>query len=116
MSTASPAPSPGLLPGQQFIPDHEEVQGRYRLRFARTEADLEEIQRLPVRLSGLTDSLTVITSRLPESISVRVRGNRLQLLTADLLESQRGYVSLDLARLGVERVLQNRPLPEANVV
>lgn len=67
---------------------------------AAATTDVVEIQRLPVRLSGLTDSLTVITSQLPESISVRVRGNRLQLLSADLLESQRGFVELDLEGLG----------------
>jgi YbbR domain-containing protein len=67
---------------------------------AAATTDVVEIQRLPVRLSGLTDSLTVIHSRLPESISVRLRGNRLQLLSADFLESQRGFVELDLEGMG----------------
>lgn len=67
---------------------------------AAATTDVVEIQRLPVRVEGLTDSLTVIGSRLPESISVRVRGNRLQLLSANLLESRRGFVELDLEGFG----------------
>lgn len=67
---------------------------------AAATTDVVEIQRLPVRVEGLTDSLTVVGSRLPESISVRVRGNRLQLLSASLLESQRGFVELDLEGFG----------------
>jgi hypothetical protein len=63
---------------------------------AAATTDVEEILRLPVRVVGLTDSLTVIGGRLPDTISVRVRGNRLQLLSADLLQDRRGSVDLDL--------------------
>lgn len=67
---------------------------------AAATTDVVEIERLPVRVVGLADSLTVMGSRLPETVSVRIRGNRLQLLSADLLESQRGAVELDLTGLG----------------
>ena len=48
LDTAPPASArpDGLLPGQRYIPDLLETQGRYRVRFARTEADLEAVQRL----------------------------------------------------------------------
>jgi YbbR domain-containing protein len=67
---------------------------------AAATTDVEEILRLPVRVVGLTDSLTVIGGRLPDTISVRVRGNRLQLLSADLLQDRRGSVDLDLTGMG----------------
>lgn len=63
---------------------------------AAATSEVEEILRLPVEVVGLTDSLTVIDSRLPDTISVRVRGSRLQLLSADLFSTQRGAVRLDL--------------------
>ena len=67
---------------------------------AAATTDVEEILRLPVRVTGLTDSLTVIGSQLPGTISVRVRGNRLQLLSADFFENRRGRVDLDLTGQG----------------
>ena len=42
-----------LLPGQPLIPPLVEEQAGYRLRFARTEADLEEVQRLRFRVFNL---------------------------------------------------------------
>lgn len=51
-STASPQPE-RLLPGQPLIPALEEVQGPYRVRFARTETDLESVQRLRFRVFNL---------------------------------------------------------------
>lgn len=63
---------------------------------AAATSEVEEILRLPVQVVGLPDSLTVVASRLPESISVRVRGSRLQLLSADLFDRQKGSVRLDL--------------------
>ena len=36
---------------------------------AAATTDVEEILRLPVRVVGLTDSLTVVGSRLPDTIS-----------------------------------------------
>lgn len=53
MSTLAPAPSERLLPGQRFIPDLVEVQGPHRLRFARTEGDLDRIQRLRFQVFNL---------------------------------------------------------------
>ena len=50
--TATPHPD-RLLPGQPLIPPLEEVQGPYRLRFARTEADLEAVQRLRFQVFNL---------------------------------------------------------------
>jgi putative hemolysin len=41
------------LPGQRHIPDLDETQGRYRVRFARTEGDLETVQRLRFRVFNL---------------------------------------------------------------
>lgn len=63
---------------------------------AAATTEVEEILRLPVIVSGLTDSVVVIKSRLPDTISVRVRGSRLQLLSADLFENRRGEILLDL--------------------
>ena len=64
---------------------------------AAATTEVEEIRRLPVDVYGLGDSLTVTLSRLPASISVRIRGSRLQLLSADLFSRERGKVGLDLA-------------------
>lgn len=50
--TATPQPD-RLLTGQPLIPLLEEVQGPYRLRFARTAADLEAVQRLRFRVFNL---------------------------------------------------------------
>lgn len=63
---------------------------------AAATTEVEGIRRLPVEISGLSDSLTVIASRLPASISVRIRGSRLQILSADLFDQERGKVDLDL--------------------
>jgi len=63
---------------------------------AAATTEVEEIRRLPVEVHGLSDSLSVILSRLPGSISVRIRGSRLQLLSADLFSGERGKVGLDL--------------------
>ena len=63
---------------------------------AAATTEVEEIRRLPVEIHGLSDSLTVILSRLPGSISVRIRGSRLQLISADLISQERGRVGLDL--------------------
>lgn len=41
------------LPGQHLIPPTREIQGKYRLRFARTEGDLAEVQRLRFRVFNL---------------------------------------------------------------
>lgn len=46
------ADSPSL-PGARFTPDLDVVQGRYRLRFARTEADLEAVQTLRFEVFNL---------------------------------------------------------------
>lgn len=46
VTTLAHAPSEHLLPGQHLIPSFAEVQGAHRVRFARTEADLEAVQRL----------------------------------------------------------------------
>jgi len=64
---------------------------------AAATTEVEGIRRLPVEITGLSDSLTVIASRLPGSISVRIRGSRLQILSADLFDQERGKVDLDLA-------------------
>ena len=53
VDTAPPASPDQLLPGQGFIPDLDEAQGRYRVRFARSEADLEAVQRLRFRVFNL---------------------------------------------------------------
>ena len=50
------APSHGseaLLDRQELIPDLDRQVGRYRLRFARTQGDLEEAQRLRYRVFNL---------------------------------------------------------------
>lgn len=67
---------------------------------AAATTEVEEILQLPVEVTGLGDSLTVIRGELPASISVRLRGNRLQLLAADLFQHETGRVELDLAGLG----------------
>lgn len=52
-----PAPAPEAsrdpLPGQPLIPDLAETHGRYRVRFARTAADLERVQRLRFQVFNL---------------------------------------------------------------
>lgn len=67
---------------------------------AAATTEVEEIVELPVAVAGLADSLTVVRGELPSSISVRVRGNRLQLMAADLFRHDTGRVQLDLAGLG----------------
>lgn len=42
-----------LLPAQHLIPGLAEAQGTYRVRFARTEGDLEAVQRLRFRVFNL---------------------------------------------------------------
>lgn len=51
----APAPpdSERLLRGQKLIPDLDETQGPYRLRFARTERQLEAVQRLRFQVFNL---------------------------------------------------------------
>ena len=41
------------LPGAAFTPSLDQVQGRYRVRFAKTEADLEDVQRLRFEVFNL---------------------------------------------------------------
>lgn len=53
MDSAPPAPADGLLPGQRHIPALDEAQGKYRVRFARTEADLDAVLRLRFRVFNL---------------------------------------------------------------
>ena len=53
MNLISPTQPERLLPGQPLIPDLSEEQAGYRLRFARTEADLAEVQRLRFRVFNL---------------------------------------------------------------
>ncbi len=50
---STPSQPDRLLPGQALIPALSEVQGRYRVRFAQTEADLEAVQRLRFRVFNL---------------------------------------------------------------
>ena len=61
---------------------------------------VEQLVRLPLEVAGLSDSLAVATSRLPESVTVRIRGNRLQLLASDLVRRDLGRVQLDLSAVG----------------
>jgi putative hemolysin len=56
----TPSQSPLLAPhvsaplhGQEHVPSLDQTVGRYRLRFARTEADLEAVQRLRYRVFNL---------------------------------------------------------------
>lgn len=65
--------------------------------------DVEQIVRMPVEVVGLADSLAVASSRLPESISVRIRGKRLQLLASDLVRQDLGRVQIDLTAVGPGR-------------
>ncbi|MEM7518187.1 MAG: GNAT family N-acyltransferase [Planctomycetota bacterium] len=51
-----------LLPGQDFVPALDDKAGRYRLRFARTEDDLEAVQRLRFEVFNLE-----LGEGLPES-------------------------------------------------
>lgn len=53
METTAPATPDRLLPGQALIPPLNEVQGKYRVRFARTETDLETVCRLRFRVFNL---------------------------------------------------------------
>ena len=53
MELVTPPQPDRLLPGQPLIPPLVEEQAGYRLRFARTEADLEEVQRLRFRVFNL---------------------------------------------------------------
>lgn len=62
--------------------------------------DVEQLVRLPVEITGLGDSLAIATSRLPDAVSVRIRGNRLQLLASDLVRRELGRVQLDLSAVG----------------
>lgn len=62
--------------------------------------DVEQLVRLPVEIVGLADTLAVATSRLPDAVSVRIRGNRLQLLASDLVQRDLGRVQLDLSAVG----------------
>lgn len=62
--------------------------------------EVEQIVRLPVEVSGLADSLAVAASALPDEVSVRIRGSRLQLLLSDVVQRDLGRVDLDLTGLG----------------
>ena len=61
---------------------------------------------LPLQVSGLPDSLVVVRSLLPETVDVRVRGSRLQLLGSDVFGHELGRVRLELDRetVGTRRV------------
>jgi YbbR domain-containing protein len=68
-----------------------------------SDTDIEEMARLPLRIEGLADSLSVAESTLPDNVSVRIRGSRLQLLLADLVQRELGRVTLDMNGLGPGR-------------
>jgi putative hemolysin len=53
LDTTAPTSPDRLLPGQALIPPLDEVKGKYRVRFARTEADLDTVRRLRFRVFNL---------------------------------------------------------------
>lgn len=58
---------------------------------------------LPLRVVGLVDSLAVARSRMPETVTVRMRESRLRLLLSDLWRGDLGEVELDLTGVALGR-------------
>jgi YbbR domain-containing protein len=59
--------------------------------------DVEQPARLPLRVSGLAEGLTVAGSEIPSSVSVRLRGSKLRLLTNRFFQRYVGEVRINLA-------------------
>ena len=68
-----------------------------------SNVEVEQMVRLPLRVEGLADSLAIHEDELPATVSVRIRGSRLQLLLADIVSRELGRVTLDLTGLGPGR-------------
>jgi len=75
------------LQGQELVPPLDAVIGKYRLRFARTEADLEAVQRLRYR---------VFNVELGEGLS----GAHLSGLDADAFDTQCQHLVVALTSTG----------------
>ena len=59
--------------------------------------DVEQAARLPLRVVGLAEGLTVAGSDLPPAVTVRLRGSKLHLLTNRFFQRYVGEVRLNLA-------------------
>ncbi len=62
--------------------------------------DVEQAARLPLRVVGLADGLTIAGSDVPSTVSVRLRGSKLRLLTNRFFSRYVGEVRLNLAERG----------------
>lgn len=59
-------------------------------------ATVEQVARLPLRVTGLAEGQTIVGSALPTEVSVRLRGSKLRLLAHRYLQQPVGTVTLDL--------------------
>jgi len=62
--------------------------------------DVEQAARLPLRVVGLANGLTIAGSDVPSTVSVRLRGSKLSLLTNRFFSRYVGEVRLNLADRG----------------
>lgn len=77
--------------------------------------EIDDVVRLPLQIAGLPDSLTVQRSVLPETVGVRVKGNRLSVLLSDLVQRDLGRVELDLSDRGPGRHAYEVTVLDVNV-
>jgi len=74
--------------------------------------DVEQAARLPLRVTGLSEGLTVAGSELPGTVMVRLRGSKLRLITNRFFQRYVGEVRVNLADRGPGPVFSYQLTPD----